>query len=98
MDARCGACSLCLAFAASYRSYNQLARPQRLVIMRRTAFIVLFTSLGLTLFLGLLWVLGFIFAGSTVGNLIHLLLVLAMVTSVGVFVGVVLLIVSYLKK
>jgi hypothetical protein len=44
------------------------------------------------------WVLGFAFAGQAVGSLIHLMLVLAMLTFVGAFLGLILLIVSLAQK
>lgn len=66
--------------------------------MRKTAYFVTGISLCLTVLLSVLWILGFGFAGASVGNLIHLLLILAMLTSVGVFIGLILLIVSLVKK
>ncbi len=65
--------------------------------MRKASYIVLFGSLGLMVLCVALWILGFVFAPSF-GNLIHLLLVLAVLTSFGVFVGLILLIVSFIKK
>ena len=65
--------------------------------MRKAANIVLFGSLGLTvLFVGI-WLLGFIFVTSF-GNLIHLFLILAILTSFGVFIGLILLAISFIKK
>lgn len=66
--------------------------------MRKAAYIVLFGSLGLTILLVAIWLLGFIFGPHLVGNLIHLLLVFATLTSLGVFVGLILLIISFIKK
>ena len=66
--------------------------------MRKISYIVLGGSLALTVLFVLLWIAGFIFAAGTFGGLIHLLLVLAMFTSLGVVVGGILLIVSFLKK
>lgn len=66
--------------------------------MRKISYIVTGVSLGLTLLFSLLWILGFGFAGASVGNLVHLLLILAMLISVGFFIGLVLLIVSFVKK
>ncbi len=66
--------------------------------MRKTAYIVLGVSLFLTVVSLIGWILGFAFAGAAVGNLIHLLLILAMITTIGVVVGAILLIVSYIKK
>ncbi|MFN0278670.1 MAG: lmo0937 family membrane protein [Pyrinomonadaceae bacterium] len=65
--------------------------------MRKASYIVLFGSLGLIALCVALWILGFVFAPNF-GNLIHLLLVLAVLTSFGVFVGLILLIVSFIKK
>ncbi len=66
--------------------------------MRKISYIVLGGSLALTVLFVLIWIAGFIFAPQGVGGLIHLLLVLAMFTSIGVVIGVILLIVSFLKK
>ena len=66
--------------------------------MRKISYIVLFTSAGLTALLVILWILGFLFGSQAVGGLIHLLLVLAMLTFLGVVVGTILLIVSIVKK
>jgi hypothetical protein len=66
--------------------------------MRKIAYIVLGVSTGITVLSVILWVLGFAFAAAAVGNLIHLLLVLAMVASLGIGIGVILLIVSYVRK
>ncbi len=65
--------------------------------MRKTAYIVLFGSLGLTGFLIAIWLLGFIFVTSF-GSLVHLFLVLAILSSFGVIVGLIMLLVSHLKK
>lgn len=65
--------------------------------MRKAAYIVLFGSLGLTVLFLATWSLGFIF-GANVGNLIHLLLILAILTSFGVFIGLILLVISFIKK
>ncbi len=65
--------------------------------MRKISYFVLFPCLGLTILFAILWILGFVFAPS-VGNLIHLLLVAAMFTSFGTFVGLVLLVISLIKK
>ncbi len=66
--------------------------------MRRTAYIVLGGSLGLTFVFLLLWILGFFFVSAIVGSLIHLLVVFAMFSSMGVVVGIVLLIVSHIRN
>ncbi len=66
--------------------------------MRKTSLIVLASSLVLTVMFALLWALGFGFAGASVGNLIHILLVLAVITSFGVLVGLIMLLISFIKK
>ena len=66
--------------------------------MRKIAYIVLGVSTGVTVLSALLWVLGFAFASVAVGNLIHLLLILAMVASLGIGIGLILLMVSYIRK
>ena len=66
--------------------------------MRKIAYIILGVSLALTVVSLVGWTLGFAFAGAAVGNLIHLLLLLAMISALGVVVGAILLVVSYVKK
>ena len=65
--------------------------------MRKVSYIVLFGSLGLMVLFVALWLLGFIFVTSF-GSLIHLLLVFAVLASFGVFLGLILLIISLVKK
>lgn len=55
-------------------------------------------SAVLTALLILLWAAGFVFAGAKVGNLIHLLLILAFVTGFVFIIGAILLLVSVIQK
>lgn len=53
-------------------------------------------SAALTTLLIGLWLVGFVVSG--IGNLIHLLLVFAVFTAFGVFVGAILLLISVVQK
>ncbi|MFN2501005.1 MAG: DUF5670 family protein [Pyrinomonadaceae bacterium] len=66
--------------------------------MRKISYIVLFGSIGLTVLFVCIWLLGFIFAGQSIGNLIHFALVLAVLSSFGILIGGILLMISLLKK
>lgn len=66
--------------------------------MRKISLIVLVSSVVLTVVFTFLWALGFGFAGAAVGNLIHILLILALISGFGVFVGLILLAVSFYQK
>jgi hypothetical protein len=66
--------------------------------MRKTAYIILSGSTALTFLSIITWIAGFVYAPATLGQRIHLLLILSMVSALGLFVGVVLLIVSFVKK
>ena len=57
--------------------------------MRRTGLVILIGGGSLTVLLVLLWILGFIFAGAAIGNLVHLLLVLAVLTGLAAVVGLI---------
>ena len=65
--------------------------------MKKTALIILIGSAVLTvLFLGI-WLAGFVVA-ETFGGLIHIFLLLAVVTGLGVFAGALLLIIAMVQK
>jgi hypothetical protein len=66
--------------------------------MRKTAYIVLSGSTVLTFLFMIIWIAGFVYAPATLGRQIHLLLILSIISAVGVVVGVILLIVSLVKK
>ena len=65
--------------------------------MRKTSLIVLGASLGLTVLFVVIWFGGLV-VGQTFGGMLHLLLILAMFTSIGVIIGTIMLIISYIKK
>lgn len=65
--------------------------------MRKTSYLILVASILLTAISSLGWLAGLV-VGQTFGGLIHLLLILAMFSSIGVLVGVILLVVSSRKK
>lgn len=65
--------------------------------MRKISYIILGTSLALTLLFLVIWFAGLIL-GQTFGGFIYLLLILAIFTSLGVIPGIILLAVSFLKK
>ena len=62
--------------------------------MKRAGLIILIGGVSLTGLLVLCWILGFIFAGAAVGNLIHLLLVFAVLTGMATVVGLVLFLIG----
>ena len=66
--------------------------------MKKTAITVMMVSGGLTAALIVLWIAGFLFAGAAVGNLIHLLLILAFITGFGFIVGAILFLISLFQK
>ncbi len=66
--------------------------------MRKTAYLILSGSTALTFLFLIIWIAGFVYAPATLGRRFNLLLILSMVSAFGVFVGVVLLIVSFVKK
>jgi len=65
--------------------------------MKKTSLIVLIGSAVLTAVFLVIWLAGFVI-GETFGGLIHLFLLLSFVTGFGVFVGIVLLVISLVQK
>ncbi len=66
--------------------------------MRKTSLIILIGSTVLTILFIAIWMAGLIIAGETLGGLIHLFLVAALLTGFGIILGVVLLVISLIQK
>jgi hypothetical protein len=65
--------------------------------MRKAAYITLGISIFLFVFFALSWFAGLLF-GQTLGGFLHLLLIALVIPLGGLLVGVILLIVSFVKK
>ena len=65
--------------------------------MRKASYITLGITGGLFVLFSLIWLVGLV-VGQTFGGLVHLLLIAAIFAAFGVFVGLILLIISLAKK
>lgn len=66
--------------------------------MKRAGLIIFLAGGIATLLLGVGWILGFVFAGASIGSLVHLLLVLAILTGIVAFVGLILFVIGLSQK
>ena len=66
--------------------------------MRKVAYTILFGSLALTILLVIVWVLGYIFNVAAIIDQFYFWVMASMLACLGIFVGIVLLMFSSLRK
>jgi hypothetical protein len=68
------------------------------ILMRRAAYAILYGSLALTILLVIIWVLGYVFDVSSIINQFYFWVMASMLACLGIFVGIVLLMFSSVRK